>query len=199
MTKRSLSWLVVGLVFCLALPFTLMAQTNPTNPTLTLESYSSGSRISGAPIKGFSMGADNSLIIYLDGPFTTASPDISVDTTTGTYTNLSGVPGPASVTAPCQYAGSSYIITFKVTSTVPGVTFTMPVSPEQNVASFPGADGRTFSWDIRGSYANGIWFLPRSFSGYSRHWQYLFTTCSHDQHRPRFECHRHERNCHKES
>ena len=117
--------MVVGLVFSLALPFQLMAQTNPT---LTLESYCSGSRISGAPIKSYSMGADNTLIIYLDGPFTTATPEIRVDTTSGT--NCSA-PGPASVTATQAAAGQSYPITFKITSTTPGVTYSMPINPTQ--------------------------------------------------------------------
>jgi hypothetical protein len=149
--KRSLSlFAVVFFALSFSLAFSAMAQTAPANPTLTLENYGSGSRISGAPIKSFSMGPDNTLIIYLGGPFTTASPDISVDATAGSYTNLSGVPGLASVTAAQQYAGPSYIITFKVTSTVPGATFAMAVSPEQGVASFD-SNTKTFSWDIGGT------------------------------------------------
>ena len=144
MRRYSYLW-VVFLALALALPFSAMSQTNPT---LTLESYSSGSRISGAPIKSYSMGADNTLIIYLDGPFTAASPEIRVDTTSGS--NCS-VPGPASVTAIQQSASQQpYIITFKVTSATSGVAFTMPISPEPGVASFSG-DTKTFSWDIGGA------------------------------------------------
>jgi hypothetical protein len=143
--------LVMFLAISLALPIYSTAQTQ-TTPTLTLESYTTGDRISGGPIKSFSMGPDNNLVVYLDGPFnfTDLYPDISLNDTAGSYTPSSlVVTKPASVTATQPAAGTAYTITFKVTSATAGTTFTMPVSPE-SMASFDSTT-KTFSWNIGGS------------------------------------------------
>src|SRR4030042_6409348 len=97
MKKHTNLWLVMFLAISLLLPVYSMAQTTPT---LTLESYTTGDRISGAPIKSFYWGTDGNLVIYLEGPFTFASlvPNIAIDGTLGSYSGCT-VSIPASVTA----------------------------------------------------------------------------------------------------
>ena len=154
------------LAISLALPIYSMAQTAQTK--LTLESYTTGDRIGGANVKTFSLGQDGNLVIYLDGPFTFASlvPDITVDNTQGSYTN--SVPTkPATVTATQPTPGTSLLVTFKIFSLTSGTTFTMPVNPEPGVASFGGADGRTFSWNIGGSIPAAVGSYLAVFEGSS--------------------------------
>lgn len=126
-----------------------MAQTAPK---LTLED-STGNRISTPGIKTFAIGTDNNLVIYLDQAFnfTALSPDISVDGTAGTYSKCT-VSAPATVTATKPAAGTSLVITFKVTSAT-ATTFTMPVPPEPvtSLPTSPKFTSPTFSWDIGGA------------------------------------------------
>ena len=137
-------WLMVFLVLSLVLPFHSMAQSTLT---LTLESYTTGDRISGAPIKSFSMGTDGNLVVYLDGPFTFADllPPIWVQTT-GSCSSSVPTPYPTPYVTSTQ--GNN--ITFTVCSSA-GATLSMQVSPENGVARFPQSTGSgTFTWDTGG-------------------------------------------------
>jgi hypothetical protein len=160
MKKHINLWLVMFLAISLALPIYSMAQTAPT---LTLESYTTGDRIKGAPIKSFALGADGNLVVYLDGPFNFASliPDIIVDGTT--YSGCTVSP-PASVSAT---QGATLI--FRINSTTPGASFSggveskpgLVVDPEPGAAtSFaittatgPNTATGIFTWTTGGGTA----------------------------------------------
>ena len=128
------------LAVSLALPLYSMAQTPPK---LTLESYTTGDRITGAPIKSFSMGTDGSLVVYLDGPFTFTLlvPDISVDGTSGTYSGCTVSP-PTSVTVT---PGAN--LSFKLVSKTPNTIFSpIVVDPDPGFTSFTPSTG-VFTWN----------------------------------------------------
>ena len=132
MKKHTNLWVVMFLAISLLLPVYSMAQTTPT---LTLESYTTGDRIKGAPIKSFFWGTDGNLVVYLDGPFTFAALDPPIQ--------ISGT----SVTPPATVnATQGASITFIVTSSA-NATLTMEVSPE-SIADFPQSTGSgTFTWN----------------------------------------------------
>ena len=131
--KRHINfWLVMFLAISLALPIYSMAQT-----TLTLESYTTGDRISGGPIKSFSMGTDGRLVVYLDGPFNFAYllPPIWVQPS-----------GPCSSTVPVPYpppsitAISNSDINFLVCSSPsPTLSISMVVDPDPGITTVNGA------------------------------------------------------------
>jgi len=142
--KRHINfWLVMFLAISLALPIYSMAQT-----TLTLESYTTGDRISGGPIKSFSMGPDNNLVVYLDGPFNFADLVVPIwIQTSGTCSSTPPVPYPP----PSVTAISNSDINFLVCSS-PSATPSMVVNPEVGVATFtPAAGAGTFSWNTGGT------------------------------------------------
>jgi hypothetical protein len=142
--KRHINfWVVMFLAISLALPIYSMAQT-----TLTLESYTTGDRISGGTIKSFSLGADNNLVVYLDGPFNFAELAVPIWIQTS---------GPCSSTVPSPYPPPSVAViqgdtsNFVVCSSA-NAGFTMPVSPEPGVATFtPTAGTGTFNWNTGGT------------------------------------------------
>ena len=130
--------------------------------TLTLQS-SSGDTIGGATAKAFSLGPDNNLVVYLDGPFTSADllPDISVDGTSGSSCSVSP---PASITA---LQGAT--LSFKINSTTTSASFSggsdpaksgLVVDPEPAVTSFatttataPNTVTGIFTWTTGGGTA----------------------------------------------
>lgn len=153
MKRHINSWLVMFLAISLALPIYSMAQMK-----LTLQS-SSGDTIGGAPAKAFSLGPDNNLVVYLDGPFTSADllPTISVDGTT--YSGCTVSP-PASVSA---IQGATII--FRINSTTAGASFSggstklgLVVDPEPAATSFatitptaPNTATGIFTWTTGGT------------------------------------------------
>ena len=119
------------LAISLALPIYSMAQT-----TLTLESYTTGDRISGGPIKTFSMGPDNNLVVYLDGPFNFADLVVPIwIQTSGTCSSTPPVPyPPPSVTG---ISGSN--INFLVCCPSANATLSMVVDPDPGITTVNGA------------------------------------------------------------
>jgi hypothetical protein len=156
MKKHINLWLVTFLAISMALPIYSMAQTTPT---LTLESYTTGDRISGGPIKTFSLAPDGSLVVYLDGPFNFASlvPEITVDDTI--YSGCTVSP-PASVSAT-----QGATLSFRINSTTTGAVFSggsgktgLVVDPEPAATSFatttptaPNTATGIFTWTTGGT------------------------------------------------
>jgi len=129
MKNRINLWIVMFLAISLALPIYTMAQT-----TLTLESYTTGDRISGGPIKSFSMGPDNNLVVYLDGPFKFAYllPPIWIQASSPCSSTVPVPYPPPSVTAI-----SNSVINFLVCSS-PSATLSMVVDPDPGITKVNG-------------------------------------------------------------
>ena len=142
MKNRINLWIVMFLAISLALPIYTMAQTTK----LTLESPS-GDRIGCANVKTFSLGADNNLVVYLDGAFNCVAllPDILLSSSTNCT-----ITGPASVTA-----SPSANLSFNVQSSDTSAAISLVVDPEGRVLPSPATPGTpfTFSWNTGGSPA----------------------------------------------
>jgi len=143
--KRHINfWLVMFLAISLALPIYSMAQTTK----LTLESPS-GDRIGCANVKTFSFvkafseGADNNLVVYLDGAFNCVAllPDILLSSSTNCT-----ITGPASVTA-----SPSATLSFTLVSTT-GTFSPIVVDPDPGNTTFTPGTG-VFTWNTGGNPA----------------------------------------------
>ncbi len=146
MKKQINFWLVTFFAILLTLPIYSAAQTAaPPALKLTLES-SSGDRIGGATVKAFSLGPDNNLVVYLDGPFTTAAllPDIKLE-----YPPAPTVPN-CTITPPASVAGApNSTISFVARSSNIAAVISLIVDPLQTPPrTLTSTNGSaTFDWN----------------------------------------------------